>query len=168
MVLLYGVLEILATAGIRYVYVGFGGRISVYDPEPTRTPTLYIEAPRTSMDCNWITIAREIDSFLIRNGVSDISIEMADERAFQPIILSPITDTSPIFACWDRVAADILQQSDIREWTTLGCYEITAATEENEVTVLVTIDPSVNKDWRGVRDHIVKVLDGYKLSSVEV
>ncbi|KAH8430003.1 uncharacterized protein LDX57_007676 [Aspergillus melleus] len=162
-----GVRDILATADIRFHDMGFCGRTSVYDPEPTPALTLYIDANRSSIDDKWITTARIIHSFLVSNGVFGVSVELADPRAFDPIILHPVRNTLPIFS-WERVAWAIIQQSIIHQWTTLGCYEITAPGEEKQVTVLVTVDPSVNKDWRGVREHLVWILDSFELSSVAV
>lgn len=161
--------SVLDRFDVDYHGIGFYGRMWDFETEAEPVPTVVIEATKNSVDEDWISPSRGIWETLSQFGIRSISVEMCDERAFEPDRYHPVPQTDPIFPVWNTVSDTIIRECDVKGWNSLGCYRIGKNDDGalNPSTILVTVD-DVDKDWRYTREDIVSILDRFRLHGVAV
>lgn len=148
-------------------------RQSKYSPEISPIPTVFVLAkkPEDTTTRTWIDASREIREVLINHNVEGVSVEIADERAFELPYIFPVCGDDVIVPVWDSLCAAILGAFDEhRYWNSLGCYRIGSSETwiGNAVTVLLMVNRDSSKNWKPTRDRIVDVLRAFNLANVAV
>jgi hypothetical protein len=146
------------------------GRQSKRDPEQTPIPTILILAKKLQLDFKWLEACREIHSLLVSNAMAEVSVEIADERAFRRILCFPVRSNDGIFPLWDSVCSAILNELNLEDMKCIECFRLGTDRDplNNPPTVMVTVAKSSTRDWKQVREQIVSILNRFKLPSVAI
>lgn len=164
------ILQILRQYNIDYLELDFCGRQSQSDPEQAPIPTACILARKHSLDSSWIDASQKIRSYLVSEGLSDVSIEITDPHVLEPMHYSPVLESDAIYPVWDRVCETILRRLDLKDWKCLECFRTgrNEDTSANPPTIFVTVMKNSPRDWKRVREDIITIVDSSHLSTVGV
>lgn len=165
-----GIVNILNKKKISPSFLQPVGRLSKQNPEKTPVPTMLILAKRGELDETWLQTTREVHAYLLEKGIQDMAVELADPAAFQPLLTSTIKHSDKVFHWWEKVLAEILKFLDPKEVNMVGCHRRGRDTNgaDNFPTVVVVVDPKIDKSWKATRERIIAILDSYQLSMVGV
>ena len=160
---------ILESAGVNERSMGFLRRQSLFEPEAQPIVTLSIDATKRDTEEDWLSVSRSVCEFLDSQGLPDVSVEICDARAVLPDLYHLIVPEDAIFPIWDRVLETMLENCDLTDWNSVGCYRIGKEEDwkKNPPTVIVTVNNSL-PDWRPTRETIVAILDSFHLPMVGV
>jgi hypothetical protein len=149
--------------------IGLCYQQSKFNPELERVPTIVITAIRHIVDDVWLRAAREIYCFLLQENFGQISVEIMDAQARQPLRTFSVLKSDPIFNKWASVLGRILTDVDLTDIQLIGCYRRGRNSGiDNLVTVLVIVDINSKRSWRITRDVIAGILDCSNLPMVAV
>lgn len=97
-------------------------------------------------------------------------MEIADEKAFWPLVVTPVERTNAMHAAWSRVCHSILSELDLRNCRLVECYRSGYSSNkiENQVTITVTADRGYTKKWRPFREGVVEILKRFDLVGIAV
>lgn len=129
---------------------------------------MLISATRGEIDGTWLNTTREIHAYLVEKGLQDMTVELADPTAFEPLLTFRIKDSDKIFHGWEKVRTEVLNFLDPNEVNMVGCYRRGRDESDNFLTVIVVVDTKINKSWKATRERIIAVLDSYRLPMVGV
>lgn len=162
--------KIINKYAIRIQGMGFWQRRSAYVPEDPPVITALIIATRETVDNTWLKASREIRALLQDQNFSEISVEIADPSAFVPETVSPVLQTDEIFEKWDDVRCNIVQEIDLKDVKTIGCWRLGKSPDshQNAPTVLVTVALKSTRTWKRTREIIITILTRFALSMVAV
>ena len=165
------IMSLLADAGVRsQKNIFFCTRQSVFERESEAVLTLFIEAEKTAFDNTWLNASREIYGFFCRENLPGFSVEIADSRAFDVDKIFPLHPRDPIFAQWYGVVNSIWTHCYLEDVSTIGCFRIGKSDdwEQNPPTVLITVDPNTDLDWKTMREDVILILENHYLSMVAI
>ncbi|KAL2816415.1 hypothetical protein BDW59DRAFT_153220 [Aspergillus cavernicola] len=135
---------------------------------------------------DWVGIARDIKAFLSQEGkgkgmehvvggggAGDVAVEIIDPRFDQCPCLLPCAMSDPISRVWPKLGPAIVDNIDTTGVLTVGCYRVATSDKRSNprkcpVTVIFGVDYWVDRDWKKVRDAVVRKLDSAGLSTVGV
>lgn len=140
-------------------------------PEDQPILTLLIMAKRRhNLDPNWLRACQQIRSFLSTKGLDEVSVEIADKRAFKPVYCFPVRQDDAIFSVWDKVRDTILREIDLKDWKVLEWFRLGSSEDalNNPPTVMVTVDRDSVRKWSPVRGDIIQILKRFGLGKVAV
>lgn len=163
------VLQILERRKILAQNMGFFLRTAKHEPE-TPILTLFIEAEKRYFDDSWLQAVREIHKHLGSSGLGECSVEMADPRAFEPDLYFPLKPGDPLYADWYEILYFMFRTCVLVDVNTIGCFRIgrNPVPEANPITILITVDKGSFRDWRGLREDVIIVLETFFLPMVGV
>ncbi|KAF7593293.1 hypothetical protein BBP40_011672 [Aspergillus hancockii] len=143
-----------------------------YDDSAEPIPSLSVPAcPKEdeSRD-NWFQAAREIHQPLLNRGL-DVTVDILDRRLLQGPNIHLCKATDAIFGKWDDVRKRITQSVDVSGFRLIGCYRMgyDRGSANCKPTVLVTVNPTIARDWKIAEQDIRDILTvGFGLSEVEL
>ncbi|KAG2421711.1 hypothetical protein HFD88_005687 [Aspergillus terreus] len=164
------IVEILQSSRVALKSVDFGVRQYRWVPEAPETATAFIIARRKTIDNGWLDTARTIRQYLVCQGLQEVCVELAGERALEAARVFPVLKNDTITTKWPTVQAQILGSIDLTDVFFVGCYRVGHNKEANDnpPTVLVLVNVHGTRDWKDVREAIVGILDQHELSMVAV
>ena len=162
--------DILYQNHITYDTMGLIYRQSKFNPEPRPIPTFIVCADRQTVYNVWLDTARQIRALLVQMDLPQISVEIVDGRAYASPSNFPVLTHDPIFQKWDSVLDNILQEIDLADIYTIGCYRRgrNAQPANNPPTVLILVDFKSKRHWEGTRELISGILNRFDLPMVAV
>lgn len=97
-------------------------------------------------------------------------MEIADNRASILDQIFPLDARERICAQWREVVDSIWTHGDLEDVNSIGCFRIGKRDEwrENPPTVLVTVNPDTDLDWKMMREDIILILENHYLQEVAV
>ncbi|KAK2804658.1 hypothetical protein FQN50_006497 [Emmonsiellopsis sp. PD_5] len=129
-------------------------------------------------DDSWLKASREIREWFLQRippGSGDISVEIFDPRAYRQVSglrVFPVDKNDMILEHWPEVYERTLDIIGYEGWLALECFRrgTKRVKDHNPITITLTIpyDSDPDRDWRPVRDGIVKILDDLFLPHVAV
>lgn len=165
------VMSILENAGIRSdKTILFCTRQSIFEKESEPVLTLLIEAHKTAFDDTWVNASREIHGFFCNENLPELTVEIADNRAFDPDKVFPLHPRDPIYSQWYDVVQSIWTHCYLEHVNTIGCFRIGKSDnwEQNPPTVLITVNPNTDLEWKTMREDVVLILENHYLPMVAV
>ncbi|KAJ5937105.1 hypothetical protein N7466_003555 [Penicillium verhagenii] len=152
--------NILKNYNVQYHTVEVVERRALFNASPEAVITLLIIAER---DC-----VRELRRFLHDEGFPRTVVEISDTAALTTPNTTPVFFNDPVFEKWDSVWQQICQEVPLVDIETVGCFRRgrNPVVEENPATVLVSTNMQNNRNWKGVRDRIIDILQQHDLAMV--
>lgn len=161
----------LASGGVRGVRnILFCLRQSVYDKEPEPVLSLLIEAEKSASNDPWLQTSRDVQLFLCTEGLPKCSVEIADNRAFILDQIFPLGASDRIRGQWTEVVNSIWTHCDLDDVNSIGCFRIGKYDDwrENPPTVLITVNPDTELEWKPMREDVILILENHYLPEVAV
>jgi hypothetical protein len=161
---------ILADWGVDVRDYGVALRRARYYPEDQPIPTVCIISRKHTLDESWVQAALEVRAYLTRRGFIEVSVEIADQAAFQQALCFPVQRTDSIYPLWDRVCNMILGSFDLKDWRIVECFRYGYSQDvwANPPTIMVAVDRRATRRWNVVREGIVGILRHFGLGNVAV
>jgi hypothetical protein len=164
-----GIQAILEENGVESIELSFVLRQSKWIPEDNPIPTVLILARRHEVDDCWLQAAREIRGFFDAVDLQDLSVEIADPEVFQFLRTAPLLKTDALIL----KHMDILEAIcalNLTDVISVSSYRRGASSHDADLvpTILVKVHFRSTRDWRPVRELIVKILDEHGLPMVAV
>lgn len=133
-------------------------------------PTLIISATRDTFDDSWVKACRKVWRHLSDAGLGQVNVEISDLEIQQQFFVSPIQRTDPVWPVRMEIQDRIQAEVDITDMITLGTIRMGTCDSREEMPLTVSMDVRYdsNRDWRVLRDQIVKILDDMNLPMVGV
>ncbi|KAE8163749.1 hypothetical protein BDV40DRAFT_287471 [Aspergillus tamarii] len=143
-----------------------------YDDSAEPIQTLQVLSRRHDNDSRdyWLHAVQEIHTLLCSRGLDNITIDIIDWQLARGPEIYLCKSSDAIFPKWDTVRKQIVQMVDISGFQLLGCYRIghDFGEENSTPSVLVTVDPKVERDWSSVEHDIRMILTEFDLGMVDV
>lgn len=142
-------------------------------PEDKPIPTLRIIARKhhpASGGEEWVNAALEMKGYLIQQGFSEMNIEISDPQltSREQGLCFPIHHTDPIYPLWESICDMIIETVDLMDWRVLECFRYGFSESTSPPTIMVTVSRESNRKWKGVREAIIDILNGFGLDDVTV
>lgn len=155
---------LLETQGMHHATVEILTRKSKVDPEHHGLPTVLILARRSEQPVgqDWRAISRVVYAWMSKQ-FPGFNVEVLDEDEAQNPRCYPVVTTDSIYPKWEHISHAILQNLDVREWTSLQCYRygIHREPSRNPVTILVTVYYSAEGRFESSQDKIQAILASF-------
>lgn len=162
------VLEIGLQEHLDILEIHFCGRRSVFQRDQDPHLTVLLLARRHDLsERGWIHIARKIRDHLRSRHIFEITVEIIDPRFGQRPRFFPCSPDDAIFPLWERVGESILNTLDLTGLWTIGCCRIGVSEDliQCPPTILLGVDRQTRRNWKDVREAVVRVLDSFGLST---
>ncbi|CAG8109645.1 unnamed protein product [Penicillium salamii] len=147
------------------------GRRSSVHPEPTTIPTILVAFRHRvrSLPSNWRTAAKQIYT-VFRLRFRRISVELVDEGLLRVATCYPIPRSHPIVPKWKTICERILSRSDIRPWSSIGCWKYGTEREqtENPVTLMISLLNSATGSFATAIQCVKEILDSEGINDVDI
>lgn len=163
--------DICRDDNVRPDHMEFCGRRSMYEPDRKPIVTLLVVAKRNNpSQGSWTIVSRKLFHYLRGSGITDVSVEIMDEKFEEDPRIHVCVQSDAIFPIWKLVALQIFHNIDRRGVFTIGCFRIGDDNDRLKCppTILLGVDHAVKRDWKPVRDTIVAILDNRGLLNVAV
>ncbi|KAL2837473.1 hypothetical protein BJY01DRAFT_251433 [Aspergillus pseudoustus] len=165
--------------GVRVVEAYICGRVSFFDWVHEPVLTLLILAYRDNTAPGvWTGLVREFRGVLHDKGWPEMPVEVIDPAFFLTHLLHPCQPEEAIFPIWKDVADEIIAKTDLAGILTVGCFRVGGGGEgynswyqrheKYPPTVVLGVDPHIQRDWREAREGVVRILDSRGLDEVAV
>ena len=97
-------------------------------------------------------------------------MEIADNRAFYVDKVFPLHPLDSIFSPWYDVGQSIWTHCYVEDVNNIGCFRIGKSNDwaQNPPTVIITVDPNTDLDWKTMRVGVILILANHYFSMVAV
>ncbi|KAJ5779793.1 hypothetical protein N7457_007513 [Penicillium paradoxum] len=143
-----------------------------FDPEVQRMPNLLITATRDKFSDDWVNACREVWKHLSDNELGHVNVEIADPavHSLRPFRVWTIGLCEPLYSVYHDVTSRISTEVDLTGFLSMSGLRVghSPKRKDSEPFILINVKYQSNKDWRGVREQIVSILDDFNVPMVGV
>ncbi|KAB8205942.1 hypothetical protein BDV34DRAFT_212808 [Aspergillus parasiticus] len=136
--------------------------------EPILTLQVKVDSTRDDSRENWLQAAQEMHDLLRRYGLEYVTVDIIDWRLEDGPSIFICEPTDAIFSKWDMVRKRILDSVDVSGFQMLGCYRMGYEDVDYKPTVLITVDPKLERDWNIAKQDVNNILNEFDLPMVDV
>ncbi|KAI9373268.1 hypothetical protein BJX61DRAFT_552323 [Aspergillus egyptiacus] len=149
----------------------FCTRKSLFEPAITPVLTLLIIAKGDNLSGKkWISTARKLRDHLGQRNLRNITVEIMHPQFGKNPWVFLCFERDDIFPVWQSVVNRIVDTVGLSGIFSIGCLRVGASERRDHCTptVLLGVDPRHQREWKGVRDEVIAILDSFGLDSVAV
>lgn len=152
---------------LNVVEITFTGRRCIYEKKAPLLTLLIIAHRGDPLGRTWAAAAEGIYDKVLQWRMN---VEIVDQDKLKPSNIFPCLESDRIFPLWRDVAIQILEKIDNNDIISLGCHRMgkPSSRQDRTPTILLSVRRHSTRQWDGVREKIIDVLNGFELQQTAV